>query len=393
MALGWILVLVPIACFGYAYLGYPALLWLWSRLRPAPKPPPPLASWPRITIVLPVYNEEKVVARTIESLLAVDYPPELRNVLVVSDASTDRTDEIVRGYADRGVSLMRLPQRSGKTAAENAVAGHLQGEIIINTDATIRILPGAVKPLVSAFADPSVGVASGRDVSVGAIELESSQGESGYVGYEMWLRSLETRCGGIVGASGCFYANRRDLHDHLFPTALSRDFASALIALEHGFRAVSVEDAVCLVPRSTSLEVEYRRKTRTMARGLETLWFKRGLLNPFRYGRYAWMLASHKLVRWLVFLTAPLVPIGLAVVATQSRVGLILLLACLAGLLVALLAWKGPSRLRELHWTLRTAGFGLASTVAGLVAWSKAVRGELNPIWEPTRRPEIAPKP
>jgi len=342
-----------------------------------------------VTVVLPVYNEVRVIARTLDSLLAIDYPRDRFSVLVVSDASTDGTDDVVREYADRGVELLRLAERSGKTGAENAAGAMIRGEIVVNTDATIRILPDALKPLVASFSDPTVGVASGRDLSVGAIEVEASQGESGYVGYEMWLRGLETRCGGIVGASGCFYANRRHLHDHLFPTALSRDFAAALIAIEHGYRAISVERAVCLVPRAASLEVEYRRKARTMARGLETLWYKQALLNPARYGRFAWMLFSHKLVRWLVFLTAPLLPVGLAIAAPGSIVAAAALAAFGVGVLVALVAWKGPARVRDVHWLFRTAAFGLASSVAGLEAWSKAIRGELNPVWEPTRRPEM----
>lgn len=389
MSWGWWVAIVPVFCFGYAYFGYPGLLWLWSRGRPPLRRAAEPEEWPSVTVVLPVYNEVRVIGRTLDSLLAIDYPKDRFGILVVSDASTDGTDEAVRGYADRGVELLRLAERSGKTGAENAAAVAIRGEIVINTDATIRILPDALKPLVASFTDPTVGVASGRDVSVGALDVEASQGESRYVGYEMWLRGLETRCGGIVGASGCFYANRRHLHDHLFPTALSRDFASALIAIEHGYRAISVDEAVCLVPRAASLEVEYRRKTRTMARGLETLWYKRALLNPFRYGRYSWMLFSHKLARWLVFLTAPLLPIGLAIAAPASALAKVGLAAVAGGTLVAWLAWKGPQGIRDLHWSLRTAAFGLASSVAGLVAWTKAIRGELNPVWEPTRRPDM----
>lgn len=387
---GWVLAATPVICFLYAYLGYPAILWVASRLsRPRPRPDPP-DEWPLITIVLPVYNEERVLARTIESLLALDYPADRRFVLVVSDASTDGTDQIARSYADRGVKLLRLPERSGKTGAENAAGAAIVGDIVVNTDATIRILPEAIKPLVAAFADPTVGVASGRDISVGAIEVAATAGESGYVGYEMWVRALETRCGGVVGASGCFYAIRRQLHDNLFPTALSRDFASALIAIQHRFRAVSVDDALSLVPRAGSLEIEYRRKTRTMARGLETLWYMRSLMNPLQHGRYAWMLVSHKLVRWLVFLLAPLWPLGLILAASGSSLARGLLLLTALGLLAGVLGWKGPRRLRELR-LLRTLAFATASFSAGLVAWFKALRGELNPIWEPTRRPDVAP--
>ena len=304
---------------------------------------------------------------------------------MVSDASNDRTDDIVREFESRGVDLLPLGVRSGKTAAENAAAARLRGDIVVNTDATIRILSGSLKPLIRAFADDTVGVASGRDLSVGDIRVEATRGESRYVGYEMWLRSLETVCGSIVGASGCFYAIRRVLHQSLVPEALSRDFASALIAREQGFRAVSVDAAVCLVPRSVSLGREFHRKVRTMARGLETLWYKRHLLNPFRYGRFAWMLASHKLSRWLVFLVAPFGLASLALLSFESQVATVVLLVALAGILTGSIAMRWPED-RAMPRLIAICGFVLAACVAGFLAWVKALRGERNPIWEPTRR-------
>ena len=113
-------------------------------------------------------------------------------------------------------------RQGGKTAAENAAQGHLKGEIVVNTDASVRIKPDALKPLLAVFRDPAIGVASGRDVSVARMDDTANVGESGYVGYEMWIRRLETQVDGIVGASGCFYAIRSDLHRTLVPEALSR---------------------------------------------------------------------------------------------------------------------------------------------------------------------------
>lgn len=383
---GILLALLPGLLFGYAYLVYPVLLKVWGALRPAPPHHPDPAEWPLISIVVPAYNEEHAIRRTIEALLGLDYPVDRRQILIVSDASSDGTDNVVREYAHRGVELLRLPERSGKTAAENAALAHLRGSIVVNTDATIRILPTALKPLIRVFQDPTIGVASGRDVSVGALTIEANQGESGYVGYEMWVRSLETRVGSIVGASGCFYAIRLELHETLVPAALSRDFASALTAREHGYRAVSVDEAVCLVPRTVSLQREYRRKVRTMARGLETLWFKRHLLNPFQHGRFAWMLWSHKLIRWLVFLVAPVALLALGALAIYYPVARVALGVALAGVGLGIVALRAPEG-RRLPRLVALCGFVLATHLAGFLAWTRALRGELNPIWEPTRRP------
>lgn len=389
--LAWVLIAIPCVLLVYSYLLYPILLKVASLFRAAPAAGGEPAEWPGITITIPCYNEERSIAGTIDSLLALDYPADRRRILVVSDASSDRTDEIVRSYADRGVSLVRLPERRGKTGAENAAGPHLQGDIVISTDATIRIQPGALRALVAVFQDPTIGVASGRDISVGDLRSVENRGEAGYVGYEMWVRSLETRVGTIVGASGCFFASRRHLYDLAFPEALSRDFASCLIARERGYRSVSVDAACALVPRATSLRAEYRRKARTMARGLGTLHYKRHLMNPLRYGVFGPMLFSHKLCRWLIPLTLPLLGLGIFLLALEHTWAApwVMLSAALLGA-IALLAWRWPEGSR-MPFVLSAPGYLIWSNLAGMVAWTRFIQGRYQPVWEPTRRPEIGP--
>jgi len=378
----------------YPYAGYPAILKLLSVGRRAPRPrraavksmPPP-----RISVTLPVYNEAAVIAATLERILAVDYPADRRQILVVSDASTDGTDQIVAGFAGRGVTLLRQPRRQGKTAAENAARRHLTGEIIINTDASVRIHPDAFKHLVAAFADRSVGVASGRDVSVANVHDEAKQanransGEAAYTGYEMWIRDLETAVDGIVGASGCLYAIRADLHMLPVPEGLSRDFAAALTAREHGLRAVSVAEAVCYVPRATSLRQEYRRKVRTITRGLATLAHKRALLNPFRYGAFAWMLFSHKVCRWLLPWGLLLFVTALGALALTSGWARVLLAVLAAPGALAGIAWFWPEG-APMPRLLALPAFVAAGNVAVLHAWLRVLAGRSAPVWEPTRR-------
>jgi cellulose synthase/poly-beta-1,6-N-acetylglucosamine synthase-like glycosyltransferase len=174
------------ALAGYTYVGYPVLLKLLGGRRPTLPTREP-AEWPSISITVPAYNEAGQIRETLESLLAIDYPADRRQILVVSDASTDGTDEIVAEFADRGIELLRMQRRMGKTAAENAARPQLRGEIIVNTDASIRILPHALRPLIRALLDPAVGLASGRDVSVAPGQEQSNAGEGGLVGYEMWV--------------------------------------------------------------------------------------------------------------------------------------------------------------------------------------------------------------
>ncbi len=371
----------------YPYFGYPALLKLLSLGRRKPREPQPAGDWPFVSITIPAYNEESAIAETIERILALDYPPERRQIVVVSDASTDGTDGIVMRYAARGVELLRLPRRAGKTAAENAARAVLKGDVIVNTDASVRIHPRAIKALVAALGDPTVGLASGRDVSVARLDAAANRGEGAYVGYEMWVRDLETRLSGIVGASGCLYAIRAELHRQFVPEDLSRDFAAALMARGHGLRAVSVPAAICFVPRGGTLQQEYRRKVRTMARGLRTLWHMRPLLNPARYGAFAWMLLSHKLCRWLVpwALVGGLGAVTLLALGDGLRWARLSLAAAAGVVALALMGWYWPAR-RPVPRVLALPAYLVSGNLAALHAWIVALRGARTAVWEPTRR-------
>jgi cellulose synthase/poly-beta-1,6-N-acetylglucosamine synthase-like glycosyltransferase len=370
----------------YAYVLYPLLLVVLAAGRRKGRVKPDASgAWPRISITIPVYNEVGQIDDLLESVLRLDYPADRKQILVVSDASDDGTDERVRAYAHRGVELLRMPARGGKTAGENAARSLLTGDIVVNTDASIRIDASALKPLISQFRDPTIGLASGRDVSVTRVDGELNVGESTYVGYEMWVRTLETNVSGIVGASGCFYAIRQDLHQEVVPSALSRDFAAAMVTREHGYRAVTVNEAVCYVPRVPSLKREYRRKVRTITRGMETLYFKRALLNPFRFGVFSWMLFSHKICRWFAPWAAVLGLIGLFLLAfSQPAAWIGIGAAALIGIL-ALIGWRSPEG-KAIPRLFSMPAFVTAGNVAVLHASIKAMSGELNAVWEPTRR-------
>lgn len=383
------LISLPLVIGLYAYVVYPLILRSIAPGAPSrAKLPPSSDGWPLITLLVPCYNEERSIRATLDALLALDYPADQRQIVVISDASTDGTDDIAREFADRGVELLRLDHRGGKSAAENAARAVARGDIIVNTDATIRILPDALKALVSAFNDPTVGVASGRDVSVistVADQPAGTSGESAYVGYEMNIRALETRLESIVGASGCFYGIRQSLFDSAFPESLSRDFASALIAREAGYRAVSVDAAVCLVPRTPSLQSEFKRKIRTMTHGLHTLWYKRRLLNPLRYGAFAWMLFSHKLCRWLVYPALPVAAVALVAASVHSVFWRIVLGFAILGTTIGVVGMRWP-RERRAPALITVAGFALAANVAGVLAWFCVLTNQRAPVWEPTRR-------
>ena len=396
IALAVLIVVAPLVVGLYAYVVYPAVLWMITKPGSTVRRSTSTWIWPSVTITVPVYNAASTIRGTIEQLLAVDYPRDRLQILVLSDASTDGTDDVVRQFSDRAVELLRAPERRGKTAAENAAVSVARGAIIVNVDATVRVPPASLKRLVAAFSDPTVGVASGRDISVDACAFRDGQrgdistavatgGEAGYVGYEMWVRDLETRAGSIVGASGCFFAIRREIHRDPLPPELSWDFASALVARKLGYRGVSVSDAVCVVPRTAHLRTELTRKSRTMARGLSTLFHYRELMNPLRYGGFALMLISHKLLRWIPYLLAPFAVIALGVIAIQTPIAILGLLTVLVGALVSSL-WMLTDRRANAWRPVALAGFVVAACAAGCLAWIAALRGTRMVTWSPTPR-------
>jgi cellulose synthase/poly-beta-1,6-N-acetylglucosamine synthase-like glycosyltransferase len=373
----------------YAYVLYPGLLWVFCRgareSKRSVQPEQDTGELPIVSIVIPAYNEELQIRGAIESALAQDYPADRRQILILSDASTDRTDDIVREFSDLGVELLRMPVRGGKTAAENASIQLLRGEVVINTDASIRLHRRAVRELVRHMADPEVGVASSRDVSIALQETTANMAEAGYVGYEMWVRALETRSGGIVGASGSGYAIRTSLHAIPVRDDLSRDFSAALTARTHGFISVSVDEALCYVPRTASIQAEHRRKVRTISRGMETLSCQRHLLNPFRYGHFAWKLLSHKVMRWLLPISAVPGLLGLLLLAISepwARWASVAVAAALGvGLVGYLAARRGP-----LPRVISLITFGVSANVAVIRAAVRYFFGHEDHIWEPTRR-------
>jgi glycosyltransferase involved in cell wall biosynthesis len=386
-----VLVALPLVLGLYSYIVYPAILRLMAlrTRRASPRPLAVQTALPLVTAVVPAYNEETQIRGAIEALLAQTYPHERMQILILSDASTDATDSIVAEYASQGVELMRMPARSGKTAIENAAIPLIRGDVVLNSDSSTRLHRDAIRFLVEQLVDPDVGVASGRDVSVTSGDTSANSVEAEYVDYEMRLRALETRTGGIVGASGCCYAIRAKLHRLPIPPDLSRDFSAPLTAREYGQRAVSVDAAIAFVPRTKSLRREYVRKVRTISRGMETLIRVRYMLNPIRFGVFAWKLFSHKVCRWLMPLSAVPAAAGLAFLAlTDPWAQLIAAGAVIAGATAVVGAtWPESKRVPRF---ISIVAFSVAANVAVIHAIAKLLRPSEDKTWEPTRRDAVA---
>ena len=369
------------AALFYTYAGYPLLLALVSALRP--KRVRREEFEPTVTIIITAYNEERALAAKLENTLALDYPPQLREIIVASDCSNDCTDEIVRKFSARGVRLCRQPERLGKTAAQNAAVAQANGEIIIFSDATSHYQPNVIRKLMPNFADPAVGCVAGRLVYVDPTDSRVGRGTRSYWGYETFLKKHESRAGSLIGASGCLYAVRRSAYVPLYHEACS-DFIIATKMVEQGLRAIYEPNAVCAEETNRRSDAELKMRVRVIAQTFTDLWRHRAMLNPFRSGFFAVQLLSHKVMRYLV----PFFLIALfgasATLATSSIVYRLLFAAQLLGYGCALLAWL-LEKLGIRSRLLALPQYFVLANVASLIGCYQFLRGERYASWEPIR--------
>jgi biofilm PGA synthesis N-glycosyltransferase PgaC len=287
----------------YTLAGYPILLAAAARFRsqPVEKRFEPKT----VTVLLPVRNGERWLRAKLEALLALRYPSELIEIVVISDGSTDGTDDIACQYAGR-IEFLRIPG-GGKAMALNAGLERARGEILFFTDVRQPLDPDCLKHLVACFADPSVGVVSGELViREGLTHEEASVGL--YWKYEKWLRKLESRVDSVMGATGCIYAMRRKLAAPLPPGTLVDDMYLPLTAFFNGYRVI-LEDSAMAFDYPTALDAEFRRKVRTQAGVYQIIGLFPQLLTP--RNRMWLAFVSHKLAR--LFL-----PFALLVTAVTS---------------------------------------------------------------------------
>jgi cellulose synthase/poly-beta-1,6-N-acetylglucosamine synthase-like glycosyltransferase len=292
-------------CFGlvtYIYAGYLAgVCALASILR---KDVIKSDVTPSISIVISAFNEEREIERTVANKLSQDYPSDRLEVIVVSDGSTDRTDEIVRGLVDRSEGRLKLfsqEPRQGKTQALNMAMEHSSGEIVVFADANSIYSPKAIRSLVRSFADPSVGYVTGQIVYTNPTGSGVGAGTGSYMSYENMLRTCETRLGSIVGVDGGIDAIRRALYVPMRADQLP-DFVLPLSVVEQGRRVVYEPDAVVYEPALSDAVNEFRMRVRVSLRAMWALYDKRILLNPMSGPLFAWQLMSHKVFRYGAFL-------------------------------------------------------------------------------------------
>lgn len=369
------------AALFYTYAGYPLLLALFSTLRPRKVRRGEFE--PMVSIIITAYNEERDLVAKLENTLALDYPRRLIEIIVASDCSTDRTDQIASEFAGRSVQLHRQSERLGKTAAQNAAVEKAHGEIILFSDATSLYQENAVRAMMPSFADPSVGCVAGRLEYVDSSDSRVGRGARSYWGYETFLKRHESRVGSLIGASGCLYAVRASAYVPLYHEACS-DFIIATKMVEQGLRAVYEPNAVCTEQTNRRSDKELKMRVRIIAQTFTDLWRHRSLLNPVRGGFYGIQLLSHKLMRYLV----PFFLMGLfvssAVLAPGSLFYRLMFAGQSAGYACPALAWL-LDRVGIRSRLLAFPQYFMLANLASLIGCYKFLRGQRYASWEPIR--------
>ena len=289
----------------YTYIGYGILLYIIIRLKrlfcgkPQKAVLPADDQLPTMTLMICAYNEEDVVAEKMENTLALDYPRDKFRIMWVTDGSNDRTNELLAAYPE--VDIVFSPERRGKTAALKHGLQELKTRYVAFTDANTMLNPQAMREIARLFMDPTVGCVSGeKRVAAKTVGEMAAEGEGIYWRYESTLKRWDSELYSAMGAAGELYAIDPTLVHEVPNEALLDDFMMSMLIVADGKRIAYTPDAYAQEYGSADLSEESKRKRRIAAGGLQSIWWLRSMLNPFRQPLVAFQYISHRVLRWSI---------------------------------------------------------------------------------------------
>lgn len=364
----------------YVYAGYPALLCVIAVLRRQRKPEPGYT--PNISILIAACNEEANIRQKLEQTFQLDYPSDKMEVLVLSDGSQDRTDQIVTGFSDPRVRLVRIPERRGKTNAQNEGVKQAQGEILIFSDATTIYHPQALRYLATNYQDPAVGAVSGRYQYFDRNENSpTGLGTIAFWNYENIIKTRQSRISTLTGCCGCIYSVRKSAYTALAPDVIS-DLVQPLWVIQNGYRVLFEDRALAYEQTTESTSEEFAMRVRVITRGMRGLLSVPELLKPWKYPWIALQLFSHKVLRWMVPLFLLLLLAGNVALMNQPYFRTLLVLQFGFYALAAL------QTLVPIHRRWKPLGIPLYFCTLNAAAMLGAIdllRGKKHVIWQPVR--------
>ncbi len=290
---------VSVSLIIYTYIVYPLILVILSRV--SSKFVNKKEYFPVVSIIISVYNEERHIESKINNCLELEYPEDKLEIIIGSDGSTDRTNEIVQRYASEfnRIKFYKWKERRGKPSVLNDLVLHAKGEVIVFTDARQIFERNAIKELVSNFSDEKIGCVSGELILIKGGEEDSGEGIGLYWEYEKFLRKKESEIYSMIGATGAIYAIKKDLYTPPPPDTILDDCYIPLKVVQHGYRAI-FEPGAKAYDRVASTHVEeYKRKVRTLAGNWQMFIEFKDIFNPLK-SKIAIQFFSHKFLRVIV---------------------------------------------------------------------------------------------
>ena len=310
----------------YTYLGYGILLWLLVRLKRIVRGkaerralPTDEAKLPEVTFMVCAYNEQDVVGMKMKDIHQLDYPKEKLHITWVTDGSSDDTNNRLKAYPD--VEIIFTPERKGKTAALNHGLSLVRSDITVMTDANTMVNKGAIKEIVRLMQDPKVACVAGEKRVKARHEGQSAaEGEGLYWKYESALKRMDSELYSAMGAAGELNAIRTSLYEPMPENALLDDFVMSMRMVDRGYKIAYSSDAYATEYGSADLQEESKRKRRIAAGGLQSCWWLKKMMNPFRNPIVAFQFVSHRVLRWSItpFALLALIPLNVALVMMKA---------------------------------------------------------------------------
>jgi len=371
---------VALLC-GYSYFLYPLILKFAPARKARASDTDGDMPYPALSLIITAHNEEKRIHEKIENTLLIDYPKDLLEIIVASDCSSDSTDSIVGSFRDKGVRLVRADEHKGKEYAQLCAIREAVGGILVFSDVATRIPADALRILALKFEDPRIGALSSEDRFIS--QDGRVAGEGAYVKYEMWLRRLESDRAGLVGLSGSFFAARREVCDE-WDIYSPSDFNTALNCAKKGLVAITCPDVIGIYSDVKEPGLEYRRKIRTVVRGMTAIARHPEVLNPLQMGLFAFQVWSHKIMRWGVPWFMLLFAILTLALANEGSVYRIVLWLQVIFYGVAAIGWLFGN-LRK-NTAVRIIFFFVQTNLALAYALMSFLAGKRMTVWAPSQR-------
>ena len=366
----------------YTYIGYPMVLYIinFFKQKTITKD---INLTPPVSILIAAYNEEEHIKETIINKLEQNYPQEKLEIIVISDESTDKTDDIVNGLIEEypnQIRLLRQIPRNGKTAGLNMAIPHASGDIIVFSDANSIYDINALKNLVANFSANDVGYVTGKMIYVKDDGSVFGDGCSSYMKYENILRHMETNIGSVVGVDGGIDAARKELYIAMRPDQIP-DFVFPLNVISQGYRVIYESSAILKEHLLDNDKDEYRMRVRVGLRSLWAIWDNTHLLNPLKYGLFSWQLFSHKIIRYLAFIPLFTMLIANMLLLTEN---IIYDITFVGQLVFYALAYVGGNTKLKYKSILTTIPYYFVLiNIATAYAFFKFLKGDKQKIWNP----------